>query len=161
MMARLKSFIGKLNFTSTERVVVLTLVGAFIIGLGIRLFRQDPTGSPRFDYSASDAEFAARSTARALTPAPARTADTVTAPAAARAPGAPGKKAPAIVRVDLNRASKRDLMGLPGVGEVIAERILLYREEHGGFAAVADLMKVKGIGRKKLEQIAPHCFVEK
>jgi competence ComEA-like helix-hairpin-helix protein len=160
MKARLKSFIESLNFTATERIVVLTLVGAFILGLGIRLFRQDATGSPGFDYAASDAEFTARSSARALPSTPARAADTVTAPAAAGAPGA-ARSAGAGVRVDLNRASKRDLMGLPGVGEVIAERILLYREEHGGFAGVADLMKVKGIGKKKLEQIAPHCFVEK
>lgn len=160
MKARLKSFIDSLNFTSTERIVVLTLVGAFILGLGIRLFRQDKAGSPGFDYSASDAEFMAKSTARALPSTPARETGTLTAPAATREPGA-SRSAGTIVRVDLNRASKRDLMGLPGVGEVIAERILLYREEHGAFAGVAELMKVKGIGKKKLEQIAPHCFVEK
>jgi len=59
MKARLKQFLDSLNFTSTERIVVLSLVGAFIVGLGIRLFNND-AASPRFDYSASDAEFGDR-----------------------------------------------------------------------------------------------------
>ena len=88
-----------------------------------------------------------------------RPADTVRRPAATLAPAASGSPAKH-VRIDLNRATKRDLMGLPGVGEVIAERILIYREEHGAFATVGDLLKVKGIGKKKLEHIVPHCFVE-
>jgi competence ComEA-like helix-hairpin-helix protein len=155
MKAWLKKLSDHLNFTPTERAVVLTLVGAFLLGLGIRLFRTDQPAIPRFDYGAADAEFSAKSA-----PPPAVAAGPALPPPSAAAGGSDrSNRAP--LRVDLNRATKRELMSLPGVGEVIAGRILLYREEHGAFAGVNDLLKVRGIGKKKLEHIAPFCFVER
>ena len=56
-------------------------------------------------------------------------------------------------RLDINTASKVQLMELPGIGEVTAERIIAYREENGAYAATDDLMNVEGIGEKKLQQI--------
>lgn len=44
-------------------------------------------------------------------------------------------------------------MVLPGIGEVLAERILLYRTEHGPFTYVEQLLYVEGIGEKKLEEL--------
>ena len=52
-------------------------------------------------------------------------------------------------------------MALPGVGETTAERILEYRHEHGRFSSLEDLLNVKGIGKKKLERIAPCCTIGK
>lgn len=52
--------------------------------------------------------------------------------------------------VDVNHASVVDLEALPGVGPVLAERIFEYREEHGPFIAVEDLLDVPGIGEGKL-----------
>ena len=57
--------------------------------------------------------------------------------------------------LDLNTATKMQLMELPGIGEVLAQRILDYREMHGAFVAIEDLMNVEGIGEKKVEQIKP------
>lgn len=48
-------------------------------------------------------------------------------------------------RVNLNTASKEELMTLTGIGEAKAETILQYREEHGAFKTVEDLMAVPGI----------------
>jgi competence protein ComEA len=48
--------------------------------------------------------------------------------------------------VDLNRATLADLDGLPGVGPVLAQRILDWREEHGRFSSVEELQEVPGIG---------------
>jgi competence protein ComEA len=167
MKAWLKQLSDNLNFTPTERIVALTLVGAFLLGLGIRLIRGDDSEVPRFDYSAADAEFSSRSVA---TPqggpagsgrAPVGMEGTGPAtPPPRPAAGGAGAANAARTRVDLNRATKSQLMSLPGVGDVIAERILRYREDHGAFAGVDDLLKVRGIGRKKLEHIAPFCFVE-
>lgn len=55
--------------------------------------------------------------------------------------------------IDLNTAGCEELTALPGIGEVLAKRILAYREEHGPFGAVEELMLVEGIGEKKIEQI--------
>lgn len=56
-------------------------------------------------------------------------------------------------RVNLNTATESDLDGLPGVGPAIAKRIVTYRQEHGGFRSVRDLMKVPGIGAKKFAEL--------
>jgi len=60
--------------------------------------------------------------------------------------------APPTVRVNINTANTEELMRLTGVGEVLADRILLYRATYGSFRRPDDLMKVKGIGSKTLEK---------
>jgi competence protein ComEA len=61
--------------------------------------------------------------------------------------------------VDLNTATLGQLDGLPGVGPVLAQRILDWRAAHGRFAAVADLRKVTGIGDAKFADLAPLVVV--
>ena len=61
--------------------------------------------------------------------------------------------------LDLNTATQEELMALPGVGEVLAERILAYRAEHGPFTCVEELGNVSGIGEKKLEALLPEVTV--
>ena len=56
-------------------------------------------------------------------------------------------------RLDINSATKVQLMELPGVGETTAERIIEYRTQNGGFSSTDELMDVEGIGEKKLLQI--------
>jgi competence protein ComEA len=63
--------------------------------------------------------------------------------------------------IDLNRATLQELTGLPGVGQAIAKRIVEFRDEHGPFKRVEDLMKVKGIGEKSLDKIRPYIRVGK
>lgn len=54
--------------------------------------------------------------------------------------------------LDLNSASASELEALPGVGPVLAERIVEFREEHGRFNSPEDLLDVPGIGEAKLSQ---------
>jgi competence protein ComEA len=61
---------------------------------------------------------------------------------------------------DLNRATREQLIGLDGVGPVLADRILAHRQTHGPFRAVSDLMQIKGIKTKMLEKLRPFVFVE-
>jgi competence protein ComEA len=53
--------------------------------------------------------------------------------------------------VDLNRADAAELETLPGVGPVLADRIVAYREANGPFSTIEDLLSVPGIGEAKLE----------
>ncbi len=55
--------------------------------------------------------------------------------------------------LDLNRASAEELEKLAGIGPVLARRIVEWRENHGPFRSVQDLLKVPGIGPKTLEKI--------
>jgi competence protein ComEA len=62
-------------------------------------------------------------------------------------------------RVRINVAGVEELEALPGVGPVLAERIVAYREEHGPFAVVEDLLEVPGIGEKKLAALREAVLV--
>ncbi|MGI9528331.1 MAG: ComEA family DNA-binding protein [Acidimicrobiia bacterium] len=54
--------------------------------------------------------------------------------------------------IDLNTASASELEALPGVGPVLADRIVEFRDQHGRFASPEDLLDVPGIGEAKLSQ---------
>lgn len=61
--------------------------------------------------------------------------------------------------IDLNDATRESLMTLPGVGPVLADRILRLRAQLGAFRDVAELLQVSGIGERRLEQIRPYVTV--
>ncbi len=66
----------------------------------------------------------------------------------------PTSPAPAIVfPIDINHAGKDAFLALPGIGDVLAERIVTYRENTGRFSSVEELLNVEGIGKKRLEEI--------
>ncbi|HQP31461.1 MAG TPA: helix-hairpin-helix domain-containing protein [Deltaproteobacteria bacterium] len=62
--------------------------------------------------------------------------------------------------LNINSATVDELKMLPGVGPGIARDIVAYRQAKGPFKNVADLDKVKGIGKKKFEEIKPYCTLE-
>jgi competence protein ComEA len=61
--------------------------------------------------------------------------------------------------LDLNRASAEEIDSLPGIGLVLAERVIAYRTSAGGFRSIDDLRRVKGIGAKKLDRLRPLVMV--
>lgn len=63
-------------------------------------------------------------------------------------------------RVNINTASATELDTLPGIGPVIAERIVQHRRRHGLFARVEDLQQVEGIGPKKLAELKSLAYVD-
>lgn len=58
--------------------------------------------------------------------------------------------------IDPNTATAAELERLPGIGPVLAQNIIDYREAHGPFTRAEDLLKVPGIGEAWLEQIRPY-----
>ena len=67
---------------------------------------------------------------------------------------APGTEAPqSSFPLDINTADRYALTALPGIGDALAQRIIRYREEHGGFSRPEELLNVEGIGPGKLEAI--------
>ena len=73
----------------------------------------------------------------------------------------PGKKlnqAPAVV-LDINQASADELATLPGIGPKLADQIVAYREKHGPFRRVEDLLVLRGLGPKKWKAMRPHLRV--
>jgi len=81
-------------------------------------------------------------------------APTGLAASAVPTPGAPGGPL-----VNLNTATEAELESLPEVGPVTAQAILAWRDEHGGFTAVDELLEVDGIGDATLGQLAPFVTV--
>lgn len=57
--------------------------------------------------------------------------------------------------LDLNAAGVTELEALPGIGPVLAERVIAWRDEHGRFSTVDELGEVSGIGERLLEQLRP------
>lgn len=137
---RLRDFFA---FTANEQKVFLFLAVVLMGGVAVKAYKAyiAPPERTVFDYTHPDSVFFARSAAASADTA------SVTAPAT-----------PAVV--DLNSATKEQLTALPGIGDGMAERIMLYRKENGRFRRTEELRKIKGIGEKKFEKLKPYIEVK-
>lgn len=113
-----------MKVTKTEWLM-FALAGIFLIALAL-LYRQAAAVAPGTDYTIS----VQRQAAERVTPEP------------------PEPEGP----VDVNTAGLDELQRLTGIGPALAQRIIDYREEHGPFRTVEDLLEVKGIGEATLEK---------
>lgn len=151
-MKAFDKFNRAIGFTQTESRVVVFLIASFVLGLGIKVVKDTMMQPAKFDYAAADSEFAARS----------RLVDAEAVADSASPPDSILGRQPddnEVQLVDINTATAREFIPLPGIGEKMAARILEYREEHGRFSSVDDLRNVRGIGVKKLEQIRKYCTI--
>jgi len=62
----------------------------------------------------------------------------------------------AVKLVDINTADKAELMTIPTIGPVTADRIISYRQDFGPFTKIEELGRIKGIGEKTLAKIKPY-----
>lgn len=139
------------GFTRQEQRAILLLLSAFGIGALVWLHRQSRSLPP-----VNPAEIAAfEEYARALEH------DTNGAVTSIEAPDSKARPAASTLRrLDLNAATEADLVRLPGIGPVMAKRIVEYRQAHGSFKRLDDLRQVKGIGVKTYAKLAPLLVVK-
>ena len=64
-------------------------------------------------------------------------------------------KKPSKNAIDVNLSTAQELEALPGIGPILAQRIVEYRMRVGGFQSIQELDYVKGIGTKKLQALRP------
>jgi competence ComEA-like helix-hairpin-helix protein len=128
-------------YTRPQLMVLLLVVITAGIGLGVGHWRR------------AHPEMAARLERfdRAVTPSPPTVDELPLAQPPRRA--APPKSAPPAQPVDVNRASEEELRALPGIGSVLASRIVEARERDGPFSSLDDLRRVRGLGRAKLDKL--------
>jgi competence ComEA-like helix-hairpin-helix protein len=153
-------------YTRPQALLLLGLVAVAGVGLGIGHWRRAhpelAAQLERFDQTADSAP--ASSPAPSTDPVPrtdeaavgerppARAGQTRAIAGATRASLKRGTVASTAAPVDLNRATAEDLMRLPGVGPVLAGRILAVRESDGPFTSVEDLRRVSGVGAARIER---------
>jgi len=70
------------------------------------------------------------------------------------------KQIQSLISININSANKAELMTLPEIGPVTAERIIRSRENYGSFKNITDINRVKGIGRKTFAGIEPFITIE-
>lgn len=92
-------------------------------------------------------------------PSPLAAPEANTEPDAAEEPE-PERTEETTQRININTADHETLVTLPGIGNVIAQRIIDYRTRYGDFLSVEALTDVSGIGEKILSQIKPYITVE-
>lgn len=114
--------------------VLLAVVTALFVGFTLGLFVGRNTGSGTVTLAVSPQM---------------QTAPTTAATAAAETV----PKETVSFPVNINTADADTLTALPGIGQVLAERILAYRQQNGSFRAIEEITKVEGIGEKKAEAI--------
>lgn len=132
--------IGKMEFRPAT--LAWLLGAAFVLGLGVRVVQEVRGRAVSFPVMVvkDDAEMLALK----------QRADSLIAVRTAEA------EAP----VGINTATAADFERLSGIGKVLAARIVAYRDEHGSFASVDELINVSGIGPKRLAALRERCFVD-
>lgn len=126
-----------LGFTKNEERVVFILIGTFIIGSAIRLYQSRFAPLPKPVVKAQ------------WIPAMETDLEQTYEEKDLAGKGNPEDNH----RIDLNRATHEELISISGIGPVLADRIVQYRESNNGFTSIDELKNVHGIGKKKLEQI--------
>ncbi|MCX6142981.1 MAG: helix-hairpin-helix domain-containing protein [Ignavibacteriales bacterium] len=137
----IQRLINWLALTPTERNVILFLTLTLVIGAAIRFYQERISPDRQFDYASVDSTFAVFQ-------------KRVTSDSLRQNEGASNRV------VNINMATKAELTSLPGIGDVLADRIIRQREEQGEFETISELQKVKGISKKKFEKLKPLIAVQ-
>ncbi len=137
----IQQLLNWLALTPMERNVILFLTLTLAVGAAVRFYQEAVPPNRQFDYTAVDSAFALFQKRVA--------SDSIRR-----------ERATATRIVNINNATKAELTSLPGIGEVLADRIIRQREEQGEYETISDLQNVKGISKKKFDKLKPLITVQ-
>lgn len=171
---KLKSFFSNLNFTKSEGRILLLIIGILTVGFSVKFYNEVLSIPEKsFDMETFESRFTSLAKSspvvfdeekfyNALSDDEKVLYDSLKK-IEEQFYDAPEERKKKINiaenSIDLNSASMEELIALPGIGEVTAERIIQFRETKGRFRKIEDIMNVKGIGKKKFENIKPYIKV--
>jgi len=137
----IQRLINWLALTPTERNVILFLTLTLVVGAAIRFYQDTVPPNRQLDYNSVDSTFAVFQ-------------ERVASDSSRQEESSSNRV------VNINIATKTELTSLPGIGDVLADRIIRQREEQGEFETISDLQKVKGISKKKFDKLKPLIAVQ-
>lgn len=125
-----------LNFTPQETKALIFLLSALLLGSGIALYkRTHPQFAPELIVEKKEVQ-------------------------AEPWPQSLLNKEREKNKIDLNQATTDELQLIPGLGPTLSKRIVEYRENHGQFQKIEDIMQVQGIGLKTFQKLQNYITVE-
>lgn len=144
-----------LVLTKSEQRALLFVAAILLISIIIQWIRPHTINRKIYDYSMQDSLF------KVLSGDTLRADTTINLPRQIPLKGKADQRQKPLKEksININTASQKDLERLPRIGPATARSIIEYREQHGPFGSIEELTKVKRIGPKTLEQIAPFVTV--
>jgi comEA protein len=156
----------KIGFTETEIKVLLFLLALFLAGFTyIKIMKGGSEATYKeFDYSKEESLLLKSEQGDSLEEASMPTDKDSIRKQVLELKDKPyettTKKEPAERSINLNSASREDLMKISGIGDKTAGNILSYREKNGKFKVIDELMNVKGIGEAKFAKFKKYLFIK-
>lgn len=145
------SFLSRWGFSRQERIALTVICGVLALGMVISTVKKRSESKKNFGLSPQEKAAVAK-----LAEISQNSGDITNTPAFATSNT---KFDSAAFPLDINTADLEQLEILQGIGPVLAERIIEYRNLHGNFASVDSLINVKGIGKSKLNLIKDNITV--
>ncbi len=164
----LKNISERIGLTPAEIKVLLFLLAVFLFGYGVKNFYlRENTEYKEFDYSREDSVFnRITGNNQNLSEKKLEIADKKV-DYKQEVLDFNGLKfrnnekiVPAKFSININTAGIEEFAGLPGIGKKTAEKIIIFRKKFGRFRKLNDLLKVKGIGNSKFNNIKKYIYIE-
>ena len=155
-------------FTKQEKIFICFLLLAIIIGAGIKIYKSYPRSATQLTQPADGKETEKQIQKKAalidsllegrtfIFNQPNLVEDEVSSSSIDSSEGSNKNN----LMIEINSASAVELVRLPQIGPVLAERIVEYRNVYGAFKNIEELIKVKGIGEKTLNSIRPYLYIK-
>lgn len=161
----LKKLSEKIGFTQTEIKVILFLIIVFLGAAAYSIINIDSKGEYiNFDYSEQDSLFSLyKENFPNSKNSPNDSVDIKEEVLELKSLDFEQNKKPPLPQeksININTAGTNQLISLPGIGEKTAQKIILLRNERGGFKNMEELMDVRGIGEVKFNKIKKFLYIE-